>query len=190
MLEIRFFSPEELVQIYHERMVEDFPADEIKKLDMMQDLIRKRLYEPYGVYEKGELVAYALFSKDGFGREIYLLDFFSVKKELRGKGYGSKLITYFLDHYKEANALLVEVENPFLESSSSEQKIKLDRMNFYLHRGWIDTKQDVRNFDVDYRILRAPIGKRSGPEEVREDYASIYKSFISKEELAVEMHFT
>ena len=61
----RLLSKEELIVLYGLHMRRDFPKDELKPLHRLLQLRETGEYEPYGLFEDGELVAYALYWRAG-----------------------------------------------------------------------------------------------------------------------------
>ena len=51
----------QLREIYAQRMVEDFPPDELKPLWMIERALDEGRYSCFGWFEGGEILAYALF---------------------------------------------------------------------------------------------------------------------------------
>ena len=76
----------EVREIYRKRMKNDFPGNELKSLAMIEKVFREGRYLCYGVREGADILAYAFFV---LTEDLYLLDYFAVKKDLRGSGIGS-----------------------------------------------------------------------------------------------------
>ena len=71
----------EIRKIYRKRMKDDFPGNELKSLAMIGKVYREGRYLCYGVREGDDILAYAFFV---LTEGLYLLDYFAVKKDLRG----------------------------------------------------------------------------------------------------------
>ena len=186
-IKLKTLSLKKTKVIYEERMREDFPPAELKKLQLICELFEKGLYEGFGVFEGENLLGYAYFSMDNDHR-FYLMDYFAIKKELRGQGYGSDMLQLITEHYKAADALICEVENPFLEEDYSLRQEKQRRMEFYRRSGWNDTGIDAWMYGVEYRILSAKASRHIEPEGLLKAYELIYRSVIeNREELERNM---
>ena len=89
-----------------------------------------------GYYEDEKLLGLSIIvrlSKYNWGA------YFAVKKELRGKGLGQKLLTIILDKYKkEKNPFIIDVESP-LQADAPNPEIRKRRHNFPLRNGLRDT---------------------------------------------------
>ena len=90
MLHIKTLNLDEIREIYNAYMHEAFPPSELRPFASMEMLYNKNCYPCYGFYDETDsLCAYAYFSCTENGKYA-LLDYFAVKKDLRGTGIGSK----------------------------------------------------------------------------------------------------
>ena len=62
--------------------------------------------------------------------------YFAVRDELRGKGYGQRILTQLIEHYKGQTCIL-DMESPTQVCENSEQRKR--RHAFYLRNGFRDT---------------------------------------------------
>ena len=166
----------EIRELYRKRMKNDFPGNELKSLAMIEKVFREGRYLCYGVREGADILAYAFFA---LTEELYMLDYFAVKKDLRGSGIGSgflkELNSYCL---REAACVLVEVDDPFFAGNDKEKKICERRLAFYLVNGLLDTGARARTFGADFLILEFPRGKPHSQAEAGEFYSRIYRSLL------------
>ena len=166
----------EIRELYRKRMKNDFPGNELKSLAMIEKVFREGRYLCYGVREGADILAYAFFA---LTEELYMLDYFAVKKDLRGSGIGSgflkELNSYCL---REAACVLVEVDDPFFAGNDKEKKICERRLAFYLGNGLLDTGARARTFGADFLILEFPRGKPHSQAEAGEFYSRIYRSLL------------
>ena len=59
MLTHQLLSPEQVADIFHMHMQQDFPPAEVKPLAVLHDLMQRGVYAPYGWFdETGALMAY------------------------------------------------------------------------------------------------------------------------------------
>lgn len=120
-------------EIYKTKMQEDFPADEIKPLKAILKGIDKGIYEPCGLFEDSELIGYAFFVKLG---SDYLLDYLAVHSDMRNKGVGSTAVMLIANNLKDADNVIVEVEDPDYAEAASEKDLQTRRYNF-LPEEWL-----------------------------------------------------
>ena len=139
-LRLRELTTPELLRIYEERMRKDFPANELKKPEMLEDLMDKGLYLPCEALAGEEEAGYAHFLLGPPGRDLCLLDYYAIREDLRGAGYGSGLLPLMNRRFSDQKLLLCEVEDPFLAKDEEEARAMHRRMAFYLRAGWRDTE--------------------------------------------------
>ena len=162
--------------IYRERMKNDFPGNELKSLAMIEKSFGERRYPCYGAREGADILAYAFFV---LTEDLYLLDYFAVKKELRGSGIGSRFLKELNSRcLKEAACVLAEVDDPRFAGSDEEKAVCERRLAFYLGNGFADTGVRARTFGADFLILEFPKGGPRSRAEAGEFYARIYRSLL------------
>ena len=168
----------EIREIYRKRMKNDFPGNELKSLAMIEKVFREGRYLCYGAKEGTDILAYAFFVRTE-GR--YLLDYFAVKKELRGSGIGSSFLKELNSRcLQEADCVLVEVDDPSFARNDQEKAICECRLAFYLGNGLLDTGARARTFGADFLILEFPKDVPHNRAEAGELYSRIYRSFLPK----------
>ena len=183
---LKQMSLSEMKDIYEELMIVDFPPKELKKWEMVENLYKKGIYEALSAFADKELIGYAFFSTDVTHR-LYLLDYFAIVKKLRGQGYGSCMLKYISERFKDVDILICEVENPFVKDDPIIKKQKQKRMDFYLNNCWKDTGIDAFMFDVEYRLLYLILGNNLSTSDIQSAYEAIYRAAIRKEELEPNM---
>ena len=166
----------EIRELYRKRMKNDFPGNELKSLAMIEKVFREGRYLCYGVREGADILAYAFFV---LTEDLYMLDYFAVKKDLRGSGIGSGFLKELNSRcLREAACVLVEVDDPFFVGNDKEKKICERRRAFYLGNGLLDTGARARTFGADFLILEFPRGKPHSQAEAGEFYSRIYRSLL------------
>src|SRR5471030_2468191 len=80
---------EDIKNIYNKHMIIDFHAEELKPFDIIQKLIKRKIYICYGLYNNEELLAYAFIVTS---KSYVLIDYYAVCREYRNKGIGSKFL--------------------------------------------------------------------------------------------------
>ena len=99
-------------KLYDAHMGNHFPPDELKPFYIMERAVKEGKYFPYGYYEDGELKAYTCLIKTG---DFFLLDYFAVMEQGRGKGTGSRILDILKGHLTDRESVLLEVEEPLAE---------------------------------------------------------------------------
>ena len=84
--EIRPLSLDEVRDVYHLRMVHDFPRNELKSLGMIEKALKRGNYRCLGMRDGNAILAYSFFVTL---ESNYLLDYFAVDQSQRGNGLGS-----------------------------------------------------------------------------------------------------
>ena len=109
---IRELEAREIEKIYREEMTGDFPAEELKPIDLILRLKAEGRYCAFGNFEGEKLTAYAflIHEKDD---PVYLLDFFAVCRGGRDQGIGSTFIRELL-HKLNPEFWILEVKDGFL----------------------------------------------------------------------------
>jgi GNAT superfamily N-acetyltransferase len=186
-LHFRELSDEEVQDLHENVLKKDFPEDELKKLDIIIKLKHKGAYITLAVYDRGVFVGYAFFSTDSSNKGLCILDYFAVMPELRGKGYGTRILSLITSHFSDKTTLMCEVEDPFATDDPETKQFREKRMNFYISNGWHDTGLSVFMYGVDYRIIGSPVGTFKNPEDVLGEYRKIYVDMVGEEELSVNM---
>ena len=131
----RLMTKDEIENWYKTDFVEAFSENERKPLDDIFKLIEDERYEIRGLFLDGELLGYASLWKR---KEIplVLLDYLGVKKDLRNKGIGSKILGLLKS---EGFAIIVESEMPVNGDDEKENDIRLHRIGFYKRNGFSET---------------------------------------------------
>ena len=125
---IKNLTQEQVKTIYNNHMVNDFPASELKPLSMILKGMKKKIFEWLGYVdeESGEILAYAVFVKNG---NDYLFDYLAVISDSRNSGIGSSFLKQIAEHYKHADSVIGEVEDPVFPSTH-KTLINLPRIDY------------------------------------------------------------
>ena len=151
-LTIRKLNIIEVISTYNRYLKNDFPANERKPLFVILKSIIGGFYESLGCFnEENKLVGYLFLVS--FGKN-YLIDYLAVEKELRGTGIGSYLLNHLTEYYKDAEAILLEVEDPEYMATKPEEETANKRIEFYYRNGYVDTKVKTITFGAHFIILQ------------------------------------
>lgn len=172
---------DQVLRVYPEQMVPTFPADELKPLYMIKQALQRGEYLCLGATGGDDVLAIAFFVKIvREGRTLMLFDYFAVREDLRNRGLGGRLLRALIAEpfIAEADAVLLEVDEPDAAATPEALEIRNRRLAFYLRNGLRDTGAHADVYGVTYRILSLPTGRDLSPDEVRRTYAMLYHSIL------------
>ncbi len=182
LLEMKRLELDELVKVYEERLILDFPPEELKPLSVLTSLMQRGLYLCYGLFDEGEMVAYAFFMRVEGYRDI-LIDYLAVSAKSRGKGYGSRFLTLMKEELMEFDSIIFEVESGKSANTSEEVEICQKRLEFYKKNGLQDTSLRVSLFGIDMKLLYLPLRNAPSDQGIKDVLDFIYDEFFG-----VELH--
>lgn len=170
----------QLKRIYNERLIFDFPENEQKPLDIIEEAIAKDIYECLGLMDEDNIIGYAFLAKKN---KNYLLDFLAVYPEKRNSGVGGKILQLLAEYLEDADNVVLEIEDPDMTDDSEEKKLQTRRKGFYLRNGCRDTGLRIACFGVPFQLLFLGKNKTDNLDEIKETYLGFYKMIFSQEML-------
>lgn len=184
-MEIWRLSEEEITEIYDGYMKQDFPSDELKPLSHILKSAEEGYGFSLGIYEKAELIGYAVFILCE-ETKCALLDYFAILKERRGGGLGhaafSLFVPYFQENMPEMEGLYIESERVSAAANETQRLVRERRISFYLSCGCEMTALRSVLFGVDYSVLYKPLGRgEQGNEASREALNALYRKMFKPE---------
>ncbi|WP_167954912.1 GNAT family N-acetyltransferase [Anaerosporobacter faecicola] len=147
---------EQVKDLYEQHMIVDFPQSELKTLDQIMSYLDLGIYTIYGLYEKEELLAYAMFMLQE-KKEFQLLDYYACNRKYRGRGYGSYLLQELSKVDQTSKGYLIEVESVRTAANEEERMIRERRIHFYEKNGLRRTSLRTNVYGVEFDILYLPI---------------------------------
>lgn len=188
MLTYQKLSSEQVADIYHQHMQQDFPPAEVKPLAVLYQLMERGLYEPYGWFdENGNLTAYTFFVKAQQGR-VLLLDYFAVCVQYRSHGYGSQCLAQMKTMWSGISGILAEVEDPDKSSSENERNTRARRVAFYQRNGLRPTTVYSVLFGVPYVLHYFPLDTDCNDEQLLQELDAIYHTLFPQPVYAANAH--
>ena len=135
-MEIRQLSDfKDVEEIYHSRMREDFPFNELHPLFVMRKLWDAGSYLCLGLYDGPELLGYAFFVRLQDDEKIfYLFDYLAISKDHRDEGLGSFFLKHLPSHIPSPACVIVEIEDPRKAKDEETREIRNRRSLFYEKR--------------------------------------------------------
>ena len=177
MLQIRELTVEEIRDVYHDRMKQDFPSSERKPLSLILSLIKRGVYQGIGLYEGDDLIAYAFLTPAAAGGWM-LVDYYAVRGDQRGQGYGSAFLRLIKERYRYAAGILVEAESVRSAQLPEERSMREKRIRFYRNNGMETADFYCFLFGVEYEILFLPGDGRENALPPKEGLLEIYRKII------------
>ena len=173
-------SRNQIIDIYSSKMVNDFPADELRPLKMITGPYDKGIYKCYAIVDKsdeGDILGYAYFVKND---NHYLFDYLAISDEKRGSGIGSAFLSLLREQFANSESVIGEVEDPDYAENDADKDIQTRRLNFYLRNGYINTNVKVKLFGVDYIVLEMDLNKTHSEKEIIDLYNNHYRTMLPK----------
>ena len=124
-----------------------FPRAERKPFSVIVKMARTGRADLWTIRREGRFAGFAATVN---GPELVLLDYFAVRKGLRGRGVGSEALKELMAHYRD-RGFFVEIESTFEPADNLPQRRK--RKQFYSNCGMepMGTEADV--FGVRMELL-------------------------------------
>ncbi len=127
--------------------IEAFPADERAPFYMLKANAKRGRGEMLAAYDNNELVGMAYIIGD---TDLGYLFYFAIMPGLRGKGYGSKILSLLRDRYSGGRLFLAREQ---LDESADNYSQRLKRHEFYLKNGFTDLNATIQEADVVYDVM-------------------------------------
>lgn len=169
-MQLNQLNEEQIKAVYHAHMRETFPIQELRPLKNILRFTRKNQYACLGMFDQEKLVGYAFLVKH---ENSYLLDYLGVCKEYRNHGIGSTILMCLSEYYKDADSIMLEIEDPECADAEDAKTLQTRRWNFYLRNGYKTTDVKISLFGVDFKIL---VNNESNVYS-KEDVTKLYKKY-------------
>lgn len=175
-MRLRTLNKAELKAVYRTEMKRAFPPAELKPLASMEQLRVRGCYDPLGLYDGEELLAYAMLWHEP-GVPFVLLDYLGTVEDRRGGGIGSDMLRRLGEHYAaDYRGIIAESEGPYSDDEE-ERALQQRRLGFYYRNGFRDIGYDCALFGVHYRTLLLG-DEQAGTQEVLTAHQTIYRGQI------------
>ncbi len=184
---LRLMNSAEIRAAYAEFLVPYFPEEERRPLSMIEAAIAHGAYECLGYYTADTLLAIAfLAALPGADSRAYLLDYFAVHEDSRGRGIGSACLRAVTAHLPAHVLCIAETEAPDTAADAAERAARERRIRFYRENGFADSGVRARTFGVRYLLLTPPC--RETADEIRAAYAALYRSLLPEALYRTQIH--
>lgn len=175
-MELKLLSKEELVKLYNDEMVFDFPKSELKPVRAMLRLMDEGKYEPLLVIEDGKAVGYAMVWLPA-SRQGALLEYFGVLRGKRNGGLGTKILHILAERYGQ---IFGEAEAP-TSADPEENELRQRRIAFYLRNGLRVLDYECALFGVHFNCLY--LGPEQDDRKIEKLHRSVYADYFSPEHM-------
>lgn len=186
-MQIKELNPDELAEVYKEHMKRDFPANELRPFKSIKKLLRQGLYECIGLYDEGELSAYACFVRSSQA-DVVLLDYYAVIPGQRSRGVGGRFLNLLTERMEESG-IIIEVESVGSAQNDQERRRRERRVDFYKRCGARLTNVSGRVFNVDYSVMYLPVSRELSDEAVLGGILEIYRNIAPARLLRRFLHY-
>lgn len=182
-MEFRLLDKIELLQVYKTRMMEDFPAAELKPYEAITGMMDEGCYEAISVEKDNRAIGYALMTMVP-ETDYLLLDYLAVYKEYRAGGLGSEILAKLKEYYA-GKTIYIESENPdFQEGVAKDTAVK--RLRFYEKNGAVNSGVLTSIWTVPYVNFYLSTNTFSS-EECTKALSRIYETMIKSESTRAKM---
>ncbi len=175
-MELKLLSKEELVKLYNDEMVFDFPKAELKPVRAMLRLMDEGKYEPLLVTEDEETIGYAMVWLPA-SRQGALLEYFGVLRGKRNGGLGSRILAMLAERYGQ---IFGEAEAP-TSDDPEENELRRRRIGFYLRNGMRVLDYECALFGVHFNCLY--LGPEQDDRKIETLHRSVYADYFSPEHM-------
>ncbi len=124
-----------------------FPTNERAPFYMLKKRAKLGRGEMLAAYDNNELIGMAYIIG---GTDLGYLFYFAILPELRGKGYGSKILSLLRKRYSGGRLFLAREQ---LDRSANNYSQRVKRHEFYLKNGFTDINATIREANVVYDVM-------------------------------------
>ena len=142
---------EKAVEIFKNKVMNDFLEDEIPPLFVFEKCIKEGTLECYMYEHDGEESGYIVTRKRD---DLVFLLVLAIDEKMRGKGLGNAMVEEFKESVKDRKVILLEAENPEATDDENEIVNRKKRISFYEKLGFKVTENlKYLLVGIDYKIL-------------------------------------
>lgn len=167
-------NSQQIIKIYNEYMVLDFPKNELKPLAHILHMVEDGTCTFYVLRQNKEVLSYFSVCQNGQG---LLVDYLAVNEKYRGQGIGTKTID-FLKSISDNKYIIIECEDEEKAKDEKDKNTRLRRIAFYERAGFKKSGISSNLFGVDYIILTYP--DNISKDKVKELYSLIYLRMLGQ----------
>lgn len=148
---LRKIELQEFEKIYKEYLVKDFKKQELPPLKEFEKRIKNNLQDTYVLEDEGKIVAYCITTKQ---KNTVLVLYLAVERQVRGKGYGTKLLKEIEKKFQDKKCILLEVASAKKAKNNNVKEICEKRIHFYEKNGYrVIPNLEYEIFQETYQIM-------------------------------------
>lgn len=129
---------------------------------------KKKTSDFYAIYDDSQYVGFLFLT---YYKDIVYVYYLAIDPSQQSKGYGSKILQYLGDVYKDKR-LLLNIEKVDHSADNYEQRLK--RKLFYEKNGFQNTEFEIETKDVVYEILYL------GDTVYEYEYHTLFESYLGR----------
>lgn len=149
--------------------VSAFPREERPPVNMFFASVELDNDDLLAFYDNNKFIG---FTNLIFYKDIIYIFFLAVKDEYRNKGYGSKILQYLKESYKDKVLTLCYEE---IDNKYKDIELRKRRKAFYYRNGFKDNEMKTCEYGVNYETCYI------GPHKVAfKDYLGLYESIFGE----------
>lgn len=148
---------------------DSFPEEERCPFMVLLSKVRKNKGEFFAIYEEDKYIGliYNIVYK-----ELVYIYYLAIAKELRNKGYGTKVLDDMKNIYKDKKIILMaETLDPDAENYNQRRK----RSRFYSKNGFVKQGYVIEEFEVSYDMLGY-----SSTKVLKEEFKELIKNYFGE----------
>ncbi len=146
-MDIKFEPAQNYKTEIEDLYISAFPKEERAPLKMLYKKAKKSNFEFSAVTDNGEFIGLTYTAQ---AEDIVTLMYFAVSDNMRGKGYGGRIIDEILKKHEQKKFFLV-IEPVEKSAENYEQRVR--RRDFYLSHGLKSMGYRVYEFGVVFEVL-------------------------------------
>lgn len=181
---IRALNRRGIEKVYRLYVSRFFKEDELLQAFDIANLISRKLYRGFGLYDGGVLVAFGLFFTSA-GGQVMLLDYFVTLKKYRGYGYSMDFFKGLAEYLREVKQTPynrvcgIFIEIPGVQDLTKRELKKREALlSFYKEAGAYMSDIIPQILDKEYNVLFLPVAKVPGRDELKPLLLSVYKNIL------------
>lgn len=127
--------------------ISSFPKEERAPFGLMKIYARRKSTDFYCIYDNEIFVGLTYILHDD---TIAYVSYLAINSELRGQGYGSKVLSYLKDKYK-GKKIILAIEPVTPDSNNYEERV--NRKKFYNKNGFYEMNFNIFEMGEEFEIL-------------------------------------
>ena len=148
-----------------------FPKEERIPIWLLKLLQKKNRAKFYSIYDGEKFVGliYNIYYKD-----IVFIFYLAISDELRGQGYGSKVLELIKQRYNK-HRIVLSIEQVDKNSNNYKQRIK--RKKFYIKNGFKEANYTIKERNIIYEMLYY---NKNDKKVTLQEYKELIKDYFGK----------